>query len=536
MSEARASVAATARALALPLAALYLVALGAAPLFDVDEGAFAEATREMLQSGDWGHTTLNGADRFDKPILVYWLQAAAMTLFGVNEFAARLPSALATMVACIATAHVAGRRLGAHAGVLSGLVLASTAGFMLIGRAATADGLLNALLIATSLCLWQFALDRDLRALRWAALWCGLGLLTKGPIALLVPGATLILWAASQRDGALLWRALTDLRSWAIVVIVAGPWYLYALMRHGMRFVEGFLLRHNVERFAGTLEGHSGSLLYYIVVLPLLLLPWTPLLLCTVMRWRSLWAAPHTRFLLVWSAFVIVFFSLSGTKLPHYALYGVAPLAMLAGLALASAGARRWQQAVWATALLQLGALALAPWLTGLLANRTGDAWVRAILVEASNTATFMPWVLLGVALVLVLALWPVVARNARLHIGAEHRTVMAACVAAAVLAWLAVPWWANAQQGPVRDLGVVARERDLSLVQWRLHQPSIGFYADRAAPRTAPAPGQWALVNTLQSRQQPTVVCERMDGRSGYALVRASDRPWPDCFNALER
>ena len=106
----------------------------------------------------------------------------------------------------------------------------------------------------------------------------------------------------------------------------------------------------------------------------------------------------------------------------------------------------------------------------------------------------------------------------------------------AAVLAWLAVPWWANAQQGPVRDLGVVARERDLSLVQWRLHQPSIGFYADRAAPRTAPAPGQWALVNTLQSRQQPTAVCERMDGRSGYALVRASDRPWPDCFNALER
>lgn len=536
MSEARASLAATVRVLVVPLAALYLIALGAAPLFDVDEGAFAEATREMLQSGDWGHTTLNGADRFDKPILIYWLQSVTMVLFGVNEFAARLPSALATVVACIATAHVTGQRLGNNAGRLAGLVLASTAGFMLIGRAATADGLLNALLIATCLCLWQFSLDRDLRALRWAALWCALGLLTKGPIALLVPGATLLLWAASQRDGALLLRALADLRSWAIVVFVAGPWYLYALARHGMGFVEGFLLRHNVERFAGTLEGHSGSLLYYVAVLPLLFLPWTPLLLCTVLRAPSLWRSPHTRFLLIWSAFVIVFFSLSGTKLPHYALYGVAPLAMLSGLALASAAATRWRHAVWATAVLQLGTLAMAPELAQWLGERITDPWVKAVALEASNTAAFMPGLLLGLALVLGLALWPVVAPHARMHLAVEHRAALAACVAAAGLAWLVVPWWATAQQGPVRDLGVLARERDLSVVQWRLHQPSIGFYADRAAPRNAPSPGQWALVNALQMRQAPTAACERIEGRAGYLLVRATDRPWMDCFEAPAR
>ena len=76
------------------LLALMVGWLGAGPLFDVDEGAFAEASREMLASGDWGHTTLNGADRFDKPILVYWLQAAALALIGPHEWAARLPSAL----------------------------------------------------------------------------------------------------------------------------------------------------------------------------------------------------------------------------------------------------------------------------------------------------------------------------------------------------------------------------------------------------------------------------------------------------------
>ena len=75
----------------------YLASLGAAPLFDVDEGAFAEASREMLANHDWGHTTLNGADRFDKPILVYWLQAASMAVFGINEWAVRLPSALCAL-------------------------------------------------------------------------------------------------------------------------------------------------------------------------------------------------------------------------------------------------------------------------------------------------------------------------------------------------------------------------------------------------------------------------------------------------------
>ena len=90
--------------LAAMLLALLLVGLGRAPLFDVDEGAFSEATREILSSADWGHTTLHGADRFDKPIGVYWLQAASASVFGLNEWAVRLPSALAKPVEAIRSA------------------------------------------------------------------------------------------------------------------------------------------------------------------------------------------------------------------------------------------------------------------------------------------------------------------------------------------------------------------------------------------------------------------------------------------------
>src|SRR5574343_240224 len=107
------------QAAVLAVALLYLLRLGAAPLFDVDEGAFAEATRELLASGDWGHTTLNGTDRFDKPIGVYWLQAIAVAVFGVNEWAVRLPSALATRGACLAMAAFVAPRLGWQAAVLA---------------------------------------------------------------------------------------------------------------------------------------------------------------------------------------------------------------------------------------------------------------------------------------------------------------------------------------------------------------------------------------------------------------------------------
>src|SRR5574343_177317 len=131
------------QAAVLAVALLYLLRLGAAPLFDVDEGAFAEATRELLASGDWGHTTLNGTDRFDKPILVYWLQALSMALLGANEWGARLPSALCVLAATMAAGRFAARRWGESTGALAVLVLGSCLGLLAIGRASTADGLLN---------------------------------------------------------------------------------------------------------------------------------------------------------------------------------------------------------------------------------------------------------------------------------------------------------------------------------------------------------------------------------------------------------
>lgn len=457
-----------------------LAGLGGAPLFDVDEGAFAEATRELLASGDWSRTTLNGEPRWDKPILTYWLQALAVMAFGLNEFALRLPSLLAGWGWVLAVAAFARARWGDDAALGAGAVLAGGLGVAVIGRAATADALLNLWLALAGLDLWRHleasttapgsAAAR--RPLRRAALWIGLGGLTKGPIALLVPGAAVALAIlAGPARRARLRALLGDGPAWGVLLAVVLPWYGWTLWQHGPAFVDGFFIRHNLARYGGALEGHGGSVAYYAVVLPLLMLPWTPLLGLVLARGRTLWREPLARYLLGWAGFVLVFFSLSGTKLPHYALYGVTPLALLAGRTWADAGG-----------LSRCGARCRTPSVAATASSGSPTSRLIAMALLAAGTAA------------LALA-----------RPGGRWREPTGLAAAALVgLLWFhaaLAPWWGERLQGPVRDLARLARQQapGTPAVQWGLHLPSFAVYLDREAPRRAPRPGELALVRADQ-------------------------------------
>lgn len=490
----------------LLLVAWWLAGLGAAPLFDVDEGAFAEASREMRASGDWGHTTLNGADRFDKPILVYWLQALALALCGDTEFAVRLPSALCAVGWCIAVHRFAAVRWGRAAGIVGAVVLATSVGPLLIGRAATADALLNLLLTLTMLDLWRFFEGRlapspgpteraaGLHALRRAFLWAGLGLLAKGPVAVLLPLGAALLWASLSGGAAraAVVRAAGDARAWALGLAIALPWYAYALARHGRAFVDGFIVRHNLERFAGALEGHGGSWAYYLLVLPLVMLPWTPLLVPLARGARQAWADPAQRFLACWLAFVVVLFSLAGTKLPHYVLYGYTPLVLCCArlLGRGTPGPAITTALLATCALLVLVGAAATAIATQAVARATDPHW-RALLDAAAHTPG--PSASVAGALLLLLAAALVGALRSR----PSTLPLLLLGAGASALWWVlqVVPWWAAALQGPVKSLALEARQRDLPLVQWHLHRPSAGFYRGQAVPRRAPLAGEAALV-----------------------------------------
>ncbi len=495
---------------ALALLVVMLAGLGQAPLFDVDEGAFSEATREMVTSGDWGHTTLNGDDRFDKPIGVYWLQAASVAVFGVQEFAFRLPSALSGWLIALSLAAFAARRFGVQAGALAGVIAVSSLGWFAICRAATADGLLNLLLVLAGLDLWRFAESGAKAPLRRAYAWVGMGLLVKGPVAALVPGAAFILWVVTSGQWTRLKQAALDAWGWVLLVGIAAPWYAYALHRHGMDFVDGFLLRHNLQRFSGPLEGHGGSLTYYLAALPLLAMPWAPLLVAVAWRVRRLWAEPLGRFLLLWAGFVLVFFSLSGTKLPHYVLYGYAPVALLSARALAGAG-RRLRAAVWVSVLAWAGVMA---WIPGQMRSFSGsvvDPLYRALIAGAPEPGWLAPALAGGLLLALLVSGWirPAAAGQGG---GAASQPVagfaavgggrlgLAGLVLALWLGLWAAPWWGEALQGPVHRAAEAARAhgvatgQPVAVVQHRLHLPSFAVYLGQPVPRRDPQPAELAF------------------------------------------
>lgn len=485
--------------LAALLGLLALWGLGAAPLFDVDEGAFSEATREILSSGDWGHTTLNGTDRFDKPIGVYWLQAIAVAGFGVNEFAVRLPSALATWGASLAMAAFVAPRLGWQAAVLAALIHTSSLGSWAMAHAATADALLGFLLMLSALDLWRYLEAPRSAPLQRLAVWVGLGILVKGPVAVLIPLAALLLALLAQRDAALLWRTVRDGRAWLWVALIALPWYAYALWRHGQAFIDGFFLKHNIERFTAPMEGHAGSWLYFLMVAPLLWMPWSPLLLALWGHARTVWQDRVLRQGLIWAAFVLVFFSLSGTKLPHYGLYAAPGVVLL--LTFAAQRARAWHWGV--VGLLWLGWQVLmvgGPWALQQHPQWIGEADYRALLTQS---AAHIPWagVLLAWAGVAVLA----VVGWRRSPATAPQRTLLAVtCVHVLVMAQVVWPWWAHTLQDPVRELGLKARAWPGTMVQWDGHWPSFAFYRQQPTPRAEPKPGELALVRSSTAAAHP--------------------------------
>src|SRR3954470_15267437 len=263
--------------------------LGAAPLFDVDEGAFSQATLEMFERGDFLTTYLNGEPRYDKPILVYWLQAAAVALLGPSEWAFRLPSALCATLWAWLTYRFTRRYFDEERALLAAVVLATSLGVFIIGRAATADALLNLLIAASMFAAWLHLSSGERRWLYATHAAIGLGVLAKGPVAILIPLAVTFVFYALRKNLKSWARAVFDWRALALLIAIAAPWYIAILAKEGRGFIDGFILKHNVGRFTGPVSGHAGSLFYYFPVILLITLPFTALLIPVAQRLKTIW-------------------------------------------------------------------------------------------------------------------------------------------------------------------------------------------------------------------------------------------------------
>lgn len=499
----------TALILLLPLASFFLM-LGATPLFDVDEGAFSEATREMFERGDFLSTYLNGEHRFDKPILIYWLQALPFMAFGATEWAFRLPSAVAATIWCYATWQFARERFGADTALAALAVAATALGPLAIGRAATADALLNMLLALALFDAWRHLESGRRAPLLRSYVWIGLGVLTKGPIALIVPGTVTFLYCASRLEWRRWLKSVFDPVGWIILAVLVVPWYAAALTIHGQDFIDGFILKHNVKRFTGSLEGHTGSLFYYVVAVPLLLLPWTSPLLAALRHARSDASTSVRRFLWIWAGFVVVFFSLSGTKLPHYVLYGSTPLFLLVA-AHRDSLRRAWLHLLPPTLLL--AAFIALPMIADLLSRGgAGNVYYRAQLAQAHDiTSTLYYLVTCGALLVWLLAI-------ALMKTSAWNRLLLGAVLSTGVLITTVAPWVGTLLQGPVKEAALAARALGGTVVAWRFDAPSMSVYREAVTPLRAPEPGELAITRIDRI---PETGYETLFRKGGVVLVR---------------
>lgn len=494
------------------VAASFFWMLGAAPLFDVDEGAFSQATLEMFERGDFLSTYLNGVPRYDKPILVYWLQAAAVATLGPTEWAFRLPSALCAAFWAALTYAFARRHYDEERALFAAVLLATSLGVHIIGRAATADALLNVLLAAAMFAAWLHLSTGERRWLYATHAAIGLGVLAKGPVAILVPGATTLLFCVFKRDLKIWARAVFDWRALALLLAIAAPWYAIILAKEGWPFVQGFFIKHNAARFGGPLEGHGGSLLYYFPVVLLLSLPYTALIVPVALRVREIWRDDLQAYLLLWFAFVFVFFSLSGTKLPHYVLYGYTGLALL----MAVHGARL-RSAFWALApaALFFAALLFLPNLLAHFVPRLHDAYYRQAL--AGVLASFGTPYFAYFGMVLAIVAYAMLERRTAL----PRKLALAGLLAVAGFATLVVPA-AGELQKPVREAARLARERGYDVVMWRLNAPSFSVYRGAPTPSREPRAGDVIVTRASRLATLPKgTTYDILFSRGGIVLAR---------------
>ncbi|MCW9682627.1 glycosyltransferase family 39 protein [Dolichospermum planctonicum UHCC 0167] len=340
--------------------------LGNVGLIDETEPLFAEASRQMLLTGDWITPFFNGETRFDKPALIYWCQAIAYYIMGVNEWAARTPSVLAAMgVIALAfytvqwyftkkdeleqVTNLPRRYLTA---AVAAALMALNPEMIVWGRTGVSDMLLTGCIGSTLLCFflgyaqnqrpvvianWQFPNQWYLASY---VLIAG-AILTKGPVGIVLPGLIMIAFALYVGKFWQIWREMRPILGMVIILALSLPWYILVTWRNGWNFINAFFVYHNIERFTEVVNGHSAPWYFYFLVVLLGFAPYAVYIPASLVRlklWqRKYWLQQERSqhlglFVSLWFLGVFGFFTVSVTKLPSYVLPLMPAAAILVAL------------------------------------------------------------------------------------------------------------------------------------------------------------------------------------------------------------
>jgi len=319
---------------------LFLYGLGQFGLIGADEPRYAQVAREMLERHDWITPVLGGQPWLEKPPLYYWQAMLAYSIFGVRDWAARLPSALDATLLVLAVYFFL-RRFRPGFALDGALITASSAGIVGYAHAASTDMELAAAFTISMLGWWAW---RESAKRIYLVLFYGfmaLGMLAKGPVAPFLAVVVIVLYAAAVRELRRLRKTLW-LPGLLLFCAIALPWYFAVQMRNPEFFRE-FILQHNLGRFSKNIYHHTEPFWYYLPVTALALVPWTVFVIAGALRPLRVWWAKRksagaekanledqfSMFALGWLIVPVIFFSISQSKLPGYILLAIPAGALL---------------------------------------------------------------------------------------------------------------------------------------------------------------------------------------------------------------
>ena len=394
--------------LVLAFVAVSLYVLRVRVLVPPDEGRYAEMAREMFASGDWITTRLNGIKYFEKPPLQTWMTALAFSAFGLGEWQARLWTGLCGLLGVGLVGFTGARLFGRRAGAYAALALGSCFYWAACSQIDSLDMGLSAMMTVALCGLLLAQRDGIPAAARrhWMLVcWTGMALavLSKGLIGIVLPAGVLLVYAAAAGDRAVLAR-LHPVCGLALFLLIAAPWFVLVALRNPEQ-PHFFFIHEHVERFLLKEHHREAAWWTFPALLAIGSLPWPWILvrsLAAALRRRAGAFQPR-KLLLAWVAFILLFFTLSSSKLPGYILPVFPAVALLAGDWLAAASRRDLAANAAVLPVLGLGLLGVAPF-AAQFGRRAG---------EAAQFATCAPWIagvglvaLIGGALALRHALW----------------------------------------------------------------------------------------------------------------------------------
>ena len=444
-------------------------------LFDLDEGVFAATSMQMVIESEYLLPMIGDELRIEKPILSYWIQALFITIFGFSEYAVRAPSLIAAVLwgYCFATFVKENNSRFTRSDILINFF--TLPGIFIISFAATADAFLNLFITLSLINLFKFEEQNNQKYLNIAAVNIALGFLTKGFAIIAICGLIFFTYCLFNKKIKVFFRGIFSYKAWLIFLFIAAPWFIFLFIQTDYASISYLLFGQSFGRFSDTFENHGGTFFYYFIIFPLIVLPFFFDAVKGIYFSKPR-ANSFELFMLTWFFVVFIFFSFSSTKLPHYLIYGLAPIAYFVEKNFRKDENKKFSFLGTFYQIFTWSLFLLLPFCLMYMLDVTQSLEVSKQSVEdfASNISYK---IFIGLVMLIIIVCYLT-------NKFAYKVKKMSAVFLIVLLTFWIMPFAQNLSQQDIKLLGLYAKNTNYSVSMYKVNKPSFAFYANKISYR----------------------------------------------------